>query len=259
MSRPLSRVVTQTMKTHTATFVVCLFFFPCLAAHWTAVRQNPERCPLFGSRKEQPIHMHPAQGPSMNQNNLRSWHWPLPNISFCLGPACQVNDESYLGSYTRGDKNTSQSDHKKQKKNGCIISYVSSLQMPSHIWALSIMEEKGLWRCRGSVLRWRKRRRGGGGGGGVTSDDDVIAAPQEELSCKTITTLRCDLISSWYLELHISSKKENLSLESSLRQYRLHENITPLLSFQQSVTRVVSLRQCKEYTLRWHLTCSEQR
>lgn len=42
----------------------------------------------------------------------------------------------------------------KNKKNGCIISCASSLKMPSCISALSIMEEVGLWRCRGSVGRY---------------------------------------------------------------------------------------------------------
>lgn len=57
---------------------------------------------------------------------------------------------------------------------------------------LSIMEEMGLWRCRGSILRWQKGERRGG----IVSDDAVRAAPQEVLCCKTITTLKSDLIST---------------------------------------------------------------
>lgn len=119
----------------------------------------------------------------------------------------------------------------KNKKNGCIISCASSLQMPSRISVLSIMEELGLWRWRGRVLLWQKRDEG--------SDDVVRATPQEVLCCKTITTLRSDLILSWYVKPYISFKKGSVPLVCSLTLNIFYWNKWLFLKKSISVINVI--------------------
>lgn len=52
----------------------------------------------------------------LNVNDPQTWPSPLPNNSFSLSSACQVNDKGYLGRYHWGDKNASRGDHKNQKE-----------------------------------------------------------------------------------------------------------------------------------------------
>lgn len=98
----------------------------------------------------------------------------------------------------------------KTKKNGCIISCASSLEMPSCSSALSIMEEVGL--CRGNVLRWQKGEEGSyliilscSAGGAVLQNNNNLRK-------------RFNLV--LILKAYISFRKGSVSLKRNLRWIR---------------------------------------
>lgn len=108
------------------------------------------------------------------------------------------------------------------------------------------------WACGGAEVEYcagKKRW-------GIISDDVVTATPQEVLRCKTITTLRSDLILSWYLRPYLSFKKDCMPLECSLRLNILYWN--KWLFLKKSINVINGILWFYNMSLR-PLTCSGQR
>lgn len=113
----------------------------------------------------------------------------------------------------------------KSRKNGCIISRASSLEMPRHISALSIMEEKGLRRCRGSAPRWH-------------NPSSLMVLLGEGAVPQTLSTTRSDSI--------IKTFKGSAPPASSKPH---HWDLTTQPSFKETSVRRIDLKGGRIYDL----------